>query len=296
MATILANFWPRDFDFRAFPIEERLVETEPGTRVLVHSQQPQGSARGNLVLVHGLEGGASAGYMVSLAHGALSAGYAVHRFHMRTCGDTAHLCTTLYHAGLTSDLRVFLTTLTGPRFLTGFSLGGNVCLKLAGELAEQAIGFIDGVCAVSTPIDLAAATKRMQHWDNQLYERRFLKRMRARIAATGRYGAAELEQHRSLHSIDNAVTAPSFGFGTADNYYATQSSKRFLAAIRVPTLLLQAEDDTFIPFAMFRDPVIAANPHIQLVATKHGGHLGFLSNRGHRFWLDGAVVSWLDTL
>ena len=296
LATVLANFWPRKFDFSCFPVQESLVETEPGTKVLVHSQTPLGAARGNLVLVHGLEGGASAGYMVSLAFCALHAGFAVHRFHMRTCGDTAHLCTTLYHAGLTSDLYVFLKTLQAPIFLTGFSLGGNVCLKLAGELEDAARGWISGVCAVSTPIDLAAATRRMQHFENRIYERRFLKRMRARIVATGRYRPEDVEGYQTLHAIDDAVTAPSFGFGTADNYYATQSSNRFLGGIRVPTLLLQAKDDTFMPFAMFSDPAIAANPNIRLLALPHGGHLGFLSRRGHRFWLDGAIVSWLKFL
>ena len=294
LATLLANFWPREFDFSSFPVHESLIETEPGTQVLVHSQSPIEPSRGNLVLVHGLEGGASAGYMVSLAYCALRAGFAVHRFHMRTCGDTAHLCSTLYHAGLTSDLRVFLETLPGPIFLTGFSLGGNVCLKLAGELGEQ--GWLRGVCAVSTPIDLAAATRRMQDLENRIYERRFLKRMRARIVATGRYQAEDVERYQSLYAIDDAVTAPSFGFGTADNYYATQSSKRFLGAIRVPALLIQAEDDTFMPFAMFSDPAIAANPHLRLLALPHGGHLGFLSRRGHRFWLDEAIVSWLNFL
>ncbi len=292
----MGNFWPRKFDFSTFPVEERLIQTEPGTQVLVHSQKPAAGERGHLVLVHGLEGGAAAGYMVSLAHCALRAGFSVHRFHMRTCGNTAHLCGTLYHAGLTSDLRIFLESLTGSVFLTGFSLGGNVCLKLAGELGESASEWLKGVCAVSTPIDLAAATQRIRKRDNRLYERRFVSRMHERMIATGRYTANDVAQHRSIYAIDDAVTAPSFGFGTADNYYATQSSKRFLSAIKVPTLLIQAEDDTFIPFSMFADPAIGANPFIRLVTTKHGGHLGFLQKRGYRFWVDQAVVSWIEAL
>lgn len=296
LLTILANFWPRDFDFSPYPVEERLIQTDPDTQVLVHTQTPPGERRGNLVLIHGLEGGAEAGYIVSMAHHALSHGLAVHRFHMRSCGGTAHLCRTLYHGGLTADLLEFVKGLRGgaPVFLTGFSLGGNVALKLAGELGPRGADLLAGVCSVSAPIDLGASARRIGQLDNRLYERRFLKRMRARMVSTGRYAAADVARHASLYAIDHAVTAPSFGFESADHYYQTQSSARVLSAIAVPTLMLHAQDDTFIPFAMYRDPAIAANPWIQLVAPKHGGHVGFLSRHAPRFWVDQTVVSWVS--
>jgi len=294
--TILANFWRRHFDFSAYPVDERLIQTDPETQVLVHTQYPAGDARGHLVLIHGLEGGAEAGYIVSMAHHALTHGLAVHRFHMRSCGGTAHLCQTLYHGGLTADLLEFVKGLRGgaPVFLTGFSLGGNVALKLAGELGARGADLLAGVCSVSAPIDLGASARRIGKLDNRLYERRFLKRMRARMVATGRYAAAEVARHASLYAIDDAVTAPSFGFRNADHYYETQSSSRVLSAIAVPTLMLHAQDDTFIPFAMYRDPAIAANPWIQLVAPAHGGHVGFLSKRPPRFWVDQTVISWVS--
>ncbi len=107
-------------------------------------------------------------------------------------------------------------------FLVGFSLGGNVALKLAGELGATEL--IQGVCAISTPIDLARGVRRIGQLDNRLYERRFLKRMRQRLLATGRYSRSELEAARTLYEIDDKITAPSFGFEGADHYYATQSS------------------------------------------------------------------------
>ena len=136
---------------------------------------------------------------------------------------------------LTSDLRVFLEGLayerTGlPVFLIGFSLGGNVALKLAGELGPTEL--IQGVCSISTPIDLAAGVRRIGQLDNRLYERRFLKRMRKRLFATGRYSREELEAARSLYEIDDKITAPSFGFEGADHYYATQSAQGYLDRIR----------------------------------------------------------------
>jgi pimeloyl-ACP methyl ester carboxylesterase len=123
-------------------VERRLYRTEPDVQVLVCSQRPHGEARGEIVMVHGLEGSGDAGYIRSLSAAALRAGFAAHRFHMRTCGGTERLCRTLYHAGLTSDLlavlREFRSEGRAPAFLVGFSLGGNVVLKLAGEMGESA--------------------------------------------------------------------------------------------------------------------------------------------------------------
>jgi uncharacterized protein len=296
LQTLAGNFWKRPDAGAEFPIERRLVPTEPGVKVLVESQRPAGEARGEIVMVHGLEGSGKAGYMRSLAVAALRAGFAAHRFHMRTCGGTGHLCNTLYHAGLTSDLLAFLRELGTPAFLVGFSLGGNVVLKLAGELGESALGesaLLRGVCAISTPIDLAACARRIGQRDNLIYERNFASRMSARLLATGRYSRRDLAGLSSVFQIDDRITAPSFGFGDALNYYKTQSAARYLDAIRVPALLIQAKDDTFIPFGVFESQAVKSNPNIELVATEHGGHLGFIGRWPHRFWVDAAIMEWI---
>lgn len=295
LLTILGNFWPRKFDFSSYPMGRRLIRTDEDTQVLVQTQRPAGEPIGEVVLLHGLEGGGDSGYMVSMAWAALQAGFVAHRFHMRTCGDTAKLCKTLYHAGLTSDLRAFLEQTyrpaAPPRFLIGFSLGANVCLKLAGELGET--NLIQGACALSTPIDLGLSVRRLAQRDNRVYENRFVKRMKQRLVATGRYSAAELAPYRTLYEIDDKITAPSFGMGNADNYYATQSAKNFLDGIRVPTLVVQAKDDTYIPFEIFNHPAFSSNPFLRLFVTEHGGHLGHLQRGPHRFWLDEAAIGFL---
>ncbi len=296
LLTILANFWPREYDFSGYPMERRLVQTDPDTQVLVQTQFPQGKPVGEVVLLHGLEGGGDSGYNVSMAWHALEAGLVVHRFHMRTCGGTEKLCKTLYHAGLTSDLRSFLeqTSAEGrglPIFLIGFSLGGNVALKLAGELGTSSL--IHGVCAVSTPIDLAASARRIAGRDNFLYERRFVTRMKARLIGTGRYKESDFQGARTIFDIDNVITAPSFGMGNAENYYRTQSSQNFLGEIRVPGLLIQAKDDTFIPFESFGHPALRSNPQLRLLAPGHGGHVGFLAKTGQRFWVDEAALGFI---
>ena len=296
LQTIAGHLWKRPADDRV-PIERRLYQTEPQVRVLLESQRPAREAAGEIVLLHGLEGSGKSGYVRGMAAAALREGFAVHRFHMRTCGGTERLCPTLYHAGLTSDLlsvlRQFQVEGRAPVFLAGFSLGGNVALKLAGELGDAARPLLRGVCAVSAPIDLEASARSIGQPGNRFYERRFVRRMRARLCATGRYRQADFAGLRSLWAIDDRITAPSFAFGDAANYYKTQSAIRYLPGIRVPVLLIQAKDDTFVPFDVFKSEAVRSNPWIRLLATEHGGHLGFLGRKGSRFWADETVLRWI---
>ena len=292
--TVLANFWPRNFEHARFPLETRLIRTDPDTQVRVHSQRPAGAPKGHVILLHGLEGNSEAGYIVSMAWTALNAGFAAHRFNMRTCGGTAHLSKTLYHGGLTSDVRTFLEAeqFEGPVFLIGYSLGGNIALKLAGELGEN--NLIHGVCSVSTPIDLEAGVRRVGQPDNRIYEVRFLRRMRDRLMETGRYTREQLAPLKTIFDMDDKIIAPAFGFESALHYYRTQSSQNVLDRIRVPALLITSKDDTFIPFEIYGHPAIAANSFLRLVATEHGGHLGFLNRRPPRFWADQAAIEFIQ--
>jgi predicted alpha/beta-fold hydrolase len=272
-------------------------EPEPGIQVLLKSQKPNGPARGHLVMVHGLESSADAGYLLSLSHASLLAGYAAHRFSMRGCAGPQSR-PVLYHAGLTSDLLTVLRHLHSaglvPLYLVGFSLGGNVVLKLAGELAGDARGLLQGICAVSTPIDLGACVERIGQPDNWIYQRRFVRKMCRRLRDMDCYTPHEYRRLQTIFEIDDVFTARAFGFGDARRYYDTQSAARYLERIRVPTLLIQARDDTFVPFAAFEKIALRQAPCITLLATEHGGHLGFLARTSPRFWLDGAIVDWLQ--
>jgi predicted alpha/beta-fold hydrolase len=237
-----------------------------------------------------------------MSFAALEAGFVTHRFNMRSCGGTENLALTNYHSGQTSDLLYVLrerrTNTSLPIFLVGFSLGGNVVLKLSGELGEDARGLIAAVCAVSTPIDLKACAKALGKPENALYRQRFLSRLRERIRLRHRqapeiYSLEPLSKVRTIYDFDDLYTGPLFGFGSADNYYATQSANRFLGRIRIPALLVQAKDDPMIPFSVYDHPAFRENPCLTLIAVEHGGHLGFISRRQPRFWLDGVVVEWL---
>ncbi|MBI1896180.1 MAG: alpha/beta fold hydrolase [Acidobacteria bacterium] len=305
LLTIFANFAPRRLDVRRFPVRPRLYATEPGVEVLVHEQQPDGRAQGQVIGLHGLEGSSAAGYLRSLAQVLLESGYGVHRANMRSCGGTEPLANTMYHAGLTSDTLAILRQLKdetgGPLYLVGYSLGGNVALKLAGELAEHARGLLDGVAAISAPIDLAACVRAMGRRENRIYDGRFLAALKRRIRRRARslrgiYDLDALAGARSVYEFDDRITARFFDFGTADNYYATQSSNQFLEHIRVPALLVTAQDDPLVPFDIYRHPAIEANPKIRLLAVEHGGHMGFLAARKPRYWVDRAILAWFEEL
>ncbi len=186
-----------------------------------------------------------------------------------------------------------------PVFLIGFSLGGNVALKLAGELGKTDL--LTGVCAISTPIDLATCVRTLDKRSNLLYARRFLDRLQQRVRRKNKlapdlYRLDGLDEVKTIWEFDDRFTAPLFGFGTAANYYATQSSARYLDAIRIPTLLICAKDDPLVPFEVYNHPALQSNPALTLMAPEHGGHLGFLSRTRPRFWVDGVALSWIETL
>jgi len=168
-----------------------------------------------------------------------------------------------------------------------------VVVKLAGELGERGPDLLAGVCAVSAPLDLAACSRRMAERDNRMYERRFVRRMRRRLCATGRYSQRDFDGLMSVTAIDDRITAPSFGFGNAANYYRTQSAMRYLEGLRVPVLLIYSKDDTLVPSETFDAPTVRENPWIERVPTEHGGHLGFLARGPHRFWLDSTIIEWV---
>ena len=301
LLTIAGNLWRRKVDERRFPGTRKEYRTDERNTVVAFEHQPLEKPRGQILFLHGLEGCADAGYIASLSDAALRRGFGAHRLNLRGCGGTEDLCETTYHSGLTSDARFVAERIRernlGPVFLAGFSLGGNVALKLAGELGQNEL--LAGVCAVCTPIDLAACVHALEKRSNVFYARRFLNRLRGRVSRKSKllphlYDPSGLDQVKSIWEFDDKVTARLYGFGTAANYYATQSAARYLDAIRVPTLLICSKDDPLVPIEIYDHPAFGRNPALQLLATEHGGHLGFISRRRPRFWLDSVVLDWME--
>lgn len=302
LATIATNFWPRNLDLTRFPAQPEYFQTEPEVQVLAMRHEPETAAKGTVIGLHGLEGSHDSGYLLSLAQACLVRGFRVYRLNMRTCGGTEHLAPTLYHAGLTSDLRSILEQLAGrgegPIFLAGYSLGGNVVLKLAGELGGEARGLeVRGVASISTPLDLMACCRRMQEPRNFLYSSKFIKSLKARyrrrhLAYPEKFSLEGLDAVQSVLEFDDRFTSKAFGFGDAANYYGTQSSGPFLPGIEIPGLLLHSADDPLIPAWVYEKAAPERNRNLRLLLTRHGGHVGFISRRLPRFWAEETVSNW----
>ena len=171
-------------------------------------------------------------------------------------------------------------------------------LKFAGELGEAARALVAGVCAVSTPIDLHACVQRLGAPENAVYARRFIRSLCARYrrrhaAHPARFPLDGIDSTRTIFDFDDRFTSKAFGFGSALNYYATQSAMLFVAGIRVPALVIQAQDDPLIPFSIYKSGAVRENPAIELLTPEHGGHLGFIAKDKPRFWLDPVVRDWI---
>src|SRR5229473_729262 len=305
--TLVAYFWPRRFRLRDhYSDEQRLFEVEPGSKVLAHCRwQPNRAEQPTLVMWHGMEGSTASAYMLTTADKMFRTGFNVVRVNFRNCGGTEHLSPTLYHGGLTGDLRVVIDELIARDglariFIAGFSLGGNMVLKLAGEYGDNPPAEVKGVCAVSPSINLRASTNLMARRRNWIYQQDFLRRLRWRIRVKEKlfpdlYDSAGLRRLRSIEQFDNRYIAPMFGFEDADDYYAKASSLPVIGRIRIPTLMIHSQDDPFIPFRPLRDPSIAANPYVLLIAPEHGGHVAFMSAKSgneDRFWAENRVVEF----
>ena len=302
--TLAAYLWPLRPRDRTGD-EERFFQVEPGSQVLARCRwQDNRAAHPTLVMWHGMEGSTASAYMVSTANKAFRAGFNVVRVNVRNCGGTEHLSPTLYHGGLTADARVVIDELIktdrlSRLFVAGFSLGGNMVLKLAGEYGDAPPDEVLGLCAVSPSVDLRASTSNMALPRNWIYQQDFLRRLKNRIRRKAKlfpdlYDLSPLPEIHSIEQFDDHFVAPAFGFADARDYYAKASSLHWISRIRIPTLIIHAEDDPFIPFAPLRDASIAANPYVLMIATERGGHVAFLSaNAGEdRFWAENRVVDF----
>jgi hypothetical protein len=300
LQTILGRYWPAGVDETRWPAEPRYFDTEEGVRVLAKVND-RGAER-TLLAVHGLTACTEARYMLSLTALALERGWNVVRLNVRNCGGTEALCPTLYHSGLTADLRGVADQLAPrPLYVLGFSMGGNMALKLAGEWGDAPPAHVRAVCGISVPIRLADCSRRIGERRNVVYERRFLRQLHATLALKKRlmperFASLDGVTANSIWDFDDRVTARAFGFHDAADYYARASSAGFLGRVRVPALLIQAEDDPFIPFSVYEDPVFERNDLLTLLRARAGGHVAFLSRSGHTFWAEEQALGFFEGL
>jgi hypothetical protein len=301
--------WWRSRIFPRLPeAEARLFRVDTDSQVLAHCHwQPSPRECPTLLLLHGLEGSSQAHYMRGIADKAFRRGFNVVRLNQRNCGGTEGLTPTLYHSGLSSDPLSVIRELIASDGLrafavAGYSLGGNLALKLAGDLGAEAPPELQAVAAVSPTMDLERCVLALERKANFAYQWNFMRGLRARLRRKAAlfpelYSVEELDRVRTVREFDDRYTAPHFGFAGARDYYYRASAMRVVHRIAVPTLILTAADDPFVPPAPFSDPAIAGNPHITVHVTPHGGHCAFLAdaiNGEDGYWAEHAIVRFAE--
>jgi len=289
--------------------DERLIEVEPGIHVLCHCHwQSHRESALTVIVVHGLEGSTESKYMLGIAEKGLAAGMNVVLMNQRTCGGTDHLAPTLYHSGRSGDVMAVTKMLIKDDALSrvalcGFSMGGNLVLKTAGEWGRGGPGEFCAVAGVCPSVDLAASADALHKPGNRLYEQYFLWKLRSHMRGKaqcfpGKYDLARMRGIRSLREWDDKITSPYCGFEGADDYYARAAAANVLDRIAVPAFILYARSDPFIRILPETRRTIDANPNITFVETEDGGHCSFIGERagddGH--FAEHAVVDFFKSV
>lgn len=304
MQTLASFFMSRRFALR--PAEERCIEVEPGVRILCHCHwQPNPESALTIIIVHGLEGSSDSQYMLGIAEKGMAAGMNVVRMNQRNCGGTEAFSPTLYHSGRSRDIAAVAENLISAHKLSrlalaGFSMGGNLVMKLAGEWGKEAPSQLRAVAAVCPALDLAPSADALHLPANRVYEAYFVWKLRRRLAGKARlfpgtFDTARLRGVTTLRDFDDRITAYYSGFTGADDYYARASASNVVDRVSVPTLILHAANDPFIRILPETRQKISANPQITFLETKDGGHCAFLADRdgndGH--WAENRILEFL---
>ena len=306
--TLVPRWIPRPDLLGDVPLEDRRFQVDTRSQISAKCHwQTEARAHPTLVIIHGLEGCTDSHYMMGIAHKAWYAGINVVRLNQRNCGGTEHLTPTLYNTGLSGDLHAVITELTerdelSEIWLIGFSMGGNLTLKLAGEVGET-LTALRGVVGVCPNIHPAACVEALQQPKNWIYHQYFLTRLKARLQRKAqhfpnKWDLTKLSRIRTMWNFDDVYTAPDGGYKDAADYYEQCGARHVLQNIRVPTLLITSQDDPFIPYPIFRSEPILNNPFIQFIAPETGGHCGFFQrlqpNEDH-YWVENRIVQFVKT-
>jgi predicted alpha/beta-fold hydrolase len=268
----------------------------------------QPNPRPVLIVLHGLAGCADADNVIATAAKGYALGFDIVRVDLRNtqANDTPSLG--VGHAGRSEDLRATIRHIEeqvpgAPITVIAFSMGGNITLKALGEYGQMPPKDLRAAATISVPIDLdRACTAIDERRENWIYRRYFLKRLKSRYLNARQqrpdlFHAIDVENIQGIRDWDNAVVAPLGGFADAENYYTINSSLKVLGNIRVPTLLVQAQDDPFIPFESFQTPAILGNNFVCLLAPRQGGHVGFyttmkLDSEPDRYWAENRALAF----
>lgn len=256
-----------------------------------------------VLLIHGLEGSANRRYMRGMARAFVRRRWDACALNLRGCSGEANRRVATYHSGKTDDLAVAVDHVLDQGYesaaLVGFSLGGNLTLKYVGERGPEVNKRNRGAVAISAPVDLDASANQIDRWSNWQYAQYFLRSLRKKVRAKAEQYPNEvatrhLRDIHSLRAFDDAYTAPLHGFAGAADYYRRASSKPDLSEIDVPTLLLNAADDPFLPAACYPRAIAQGHANLTLEVPESGGHVGFVSfSDSAEYWSERRTTSFL---
>lgn len=278
------------------PLTRRRFDTPDGDFVDVDVLESQ-PGRPTVLLLHGLEGSSAAGYVSEVLRLLSARRWNAWALNFRGCSGEPNRALAAYCSGDTRDLSFLVERLPSPRFAIGFSLGASVLLNGLARLAVP----LDAAVAVSPPFELALSARAIDARGDfgPVYLRHFLPSLKRKGVAVARrfpkaLDAAAIERVRTIRDFDHHLTAPAFGYASAEDYYAQCSSGPQLGRVRAPTLLITAEDDAIAP-ARALPPSVADNPALHVLRTRHGGHVGFVSGSVARpgWWAEQRAVDWL---
>jgi len=284
----------------------RRVRLDDGDELVLHDDVPASWQAGDrtALLIHGLAGCHLSTYMVRVAARLNHCGFRTFRMDLRSCGAGSRLARRPYHAGRSDDARQALEQIAAwcpgsPISVVGFSLGGNIVLKLLGEAPDALPRQVDRAAAVNPSADLSACVKALVGPVRSLYDRHFARLLHRQLRAASitpeKLSISVPARPRRIIEFDDAYTAQAWGFGTADNYYAQSSAAPHVRQIRVPTLLLGARDDPMVPVSTLE--AIPLSPAVVRHIVDHGGHMGYFGRRNgdpDRRWMDWRIVDWLN--
>ncbi len=289
------------------PFSKTIYVSLPDRDVLaLEVSTPKGwkSTDQTVVMVHGLCGSHRSPHLVRMANRLAKKGVRAVRVNLRGCGSGKGLSRHIYHGGQSADVLEALKVLKSehplsPTTLIGFSLGGNIVLRLAGELLSDAAKYFQKVIAVNPPVDLYSCILLLDHPDNAIYQRYFLKHMREEVLFRHRkfpdLPQIDLPEKLTCLEFDRIYSAPHFGFSNVLDYYDKSSCKYLIPLIRIPAKILWSKDDPIIRRQTFEGWDLPEN--IQVFLTQKGGHMGYLGKMGKNkkfHWLDYLLLDWID--
>ncbi len=301
--TIISSF----FNWLSEPIsQQKIVSLPDGDKISLEITTPIGWKEDHVTvfMVHGLCGSHQSPYLIRLAQRLEALGIRSVRFNMRCCGSGRGMARNIYHSGRSEDVFYALKAIHQDHplssvILIGFSLGGNIVLKMAGELHHLADRFLHKVFAISPPVDLLSSVHMMGQEKNAVYAKYFYRTLRNEILYLHKkfkeLPRIQLPKDLTLYELDQLYTAPRCGFMDAHDYYAKCSSVHFVNDITVPCRILLSEDDPIVSSTSLDSHSLPSN--VELYKTKKGGHMGYLGNPAHEkgfHWLDSLLIEWIS--